>query len=240
MTKQMKMPGCFGTSLTSATVRILAASVLVTGLAGCGHQYDDTRLSGFVDTTQDAEQRHPIEIEKARAVLTLNVPGNAQGLNVYQKDRVRHFIGLWRNEGSGKIAVSGNNRGALEGLRDLLIERVVPVGAVEVVRHDANQPGIKLSFARYVAEGPKCGKFPSNLAKDSANTEYENFGCAQQHNLAALIANPKDLVTPRDQVDWTDADRRDFIYRAWLGGRNTAGDTSNTNKAGTISDVAAH
>jgi len=242
MLNQMKIPGCIGNGFKTTTVRILAASILVTGLTGCGHRFDRMEVTSEIERAplKTAEQRNPIEIEKARATLALNVPGNSGGLNDYQKDRVRHFIAVWRNEGAGKIMVSGNNRGALEDLRDLLIERVVPVGAVQVLGYDANQPGVKLSFARYVAEGPACGKFNTNLAEDSKNTEYGNFGCAAQHNMAALIANPKDLITPRDQTDWTDANRRDFMYRAWLTGRNTAGDTTTTNKAGTISDVAAH
>jgi len=176
MKNQLRMPGC-----------LLAASVLVMALAGCGHRLDGQQASGFVEPVKTYEQRHPIEIEKARAVLALSVPANAHGLNVYQKERVRHFIALWRNEGAGKIAIAGNNREALGDLRDLLIERVVPVGAVQVIGYDAGQPGLKLSFARYVAEGPKCGKFPTNLAIDPGNTEYENFGCAGQHNFAAML-----------------------------------------------------
>ena len=218
---------------------LLAASLMATVLAGCGHRLEK-QLVGYVAPVQTVEQRHPIEIEKARATLALQVPGNAHGLNVYQKERVRHFIALWRNEGAGKITVAGNNREALSDLRDLLIERVVPVGAVQLTGYGANQAGVSLSFSRYIAEGPKCGKFPTNLAEDNANTDYENFGCAAQHNLAALVANPRDLVSPRDQVDWTDADRRNFIFRAFESGKNTAGDTTTTNKAGTISEVANH
>lgn len=239
MIKQSKIPGCLGTSLRSATT-LLAVSTLAIGIAGCGHRGPREETSTFIEHVKTVEQRHPIEVEKARATLALNVPANARGLNVYQKERVRHFIASWREEGTGAITVSGNNHEALADLRDLLIERVVPVGAVQVVGYDAGQPGIKLSFARYIAEGPKCGKFDSNLAEDSSNTQYTNFGCAAQHNMAALIANPKDLVSPRDQVDWTDADRRDFIYRAYVRGANTAAETATTDKAGTISDVAKH
>jgi pilus assembly protein CpaD len=239
MTKQLKMTGLSGASLKATAVRILTASVLVTGLAGCGHRLEGETTSGFVATTQDASERHPIEIEKARATLALNVPGNAHGLNIYQKERIRHFIADWRNDGSGQIVVAGNNRNALLDIRDLLIERRVPVGAVQVVGYGADQPGVKLSFARYVAEGPKCGKFPTDLGKDPNNTEYENFGCAAQHNLAAMIDNPKDLVNPRDQADWTDGDRRDFIFRNWWSGKETGGEVSKINQAGKVSDVAA-
>jgi len=182
MTKQVRLPGCSGASLKAATVRILAASILVTGLAGCASKMEGDAASAFEAPVQDVNQRHPIEIEKASATLALNVPGNAPGLNVYQKQRVLHFIADWREYGAGQIAVSGNNRGALTDIRDLLIDRRVPIGAVQVVAFGAGQPGVKLSFARYVAEGPKCGKFPTDLGNDPGNTEYKNFGCAAQHD----------------------------------------------------------
>ena len=63
-------------------------------------------------------------------------------------------------------------------------------------RRDASAP-IRLSYLRYVAEAPECGHWPTNLAEDYRNLPYPNFGCAQQHNLAAQIANPADLLGPR-------------------------------------------
>ena len=112
------------------------------------------------------------------------------------------------------------------------------LGSVEVVGYDGGQPGVKLSFARYIAEGPKCGKFPDDLAQNSDNVQFENFGCAAQHNMAAMIANPHDLVIPRDQTDWSEGDRKDFIYRAYYSGAETAADTKAVQQSGNVSDVA--
>ena len=240
MINQLKSLGVLGTSLKPAARRVLAASVLATGLAGCANNQAAEKMIGFVAPATTVEQRHPINVVNARAAIALQVPGRAGGLNVYQQERIRHFIAIWRAEGTGKLTVSGNSRDGLAGVRDLLIERVVPAAAVEIRRYDVNQPGVKLSFARLVAQPPKCGNFNSDLTRDSANTEYDNFGCAAQHNLAALIANPKDLQTPRDQVDWTNAERHDFMNRAFQVGKSTGGDTNATDKAGTISDIAKH
>ena len=238
MTHQLNMPGCRGTSLKTATVRLLAVSALAIGMAGCGHRFDEGRPVGFTEPTQTVDQAHPIEIEKAHTSLALGVPASVHGLNVYQKEQVRHFIAQWRSNGAGAIAVGGNSRGALGDVRDILIEHGVPAGAVQVTGYEGRQPGVKLSFARYIAEGPKCGNWPDNLADDKDNKHYANFGCAAQHDLAAMIDNPKDLMTPRDQTDWSDGDRRDFIFRAWRGGTDTNADTKGVEKAGNISDVA--
>ncbi len=219
------------------TLRILAASVLATALAGCGHRSEEGRVVGFSEPVQSIDQRHPIEIEKAQAHLTLQTPVNAHGLNTYQQEKLRHFIAVWRNEGYGKLIVSGNNREALSGVRDILVERVVPVGAVQVGAYGLGQPGVKISFARYVAEGPACGKWTKNLADQKDNQNYGNFGCAAQHNLAAMIANPKDLETPRDQTDWSDGDRNDFVWQAYRKGTDSSADIAAVKQSGSVSTV---
>jgi pilus assembly protein CpaD len=238
MMHQLTIPGGLGASLKVASLRLFAVSALAIGVAGCGHREAFEHTAALSQPLQTAEERHPIEIAKGRSSMVLVAPAAAHGLNTYQKERVRHFVGLWRNEGAGKMFVAGNNRSALGDLRDILIDAGVPVGAVEVGRYDGNQPGVKVSFARYIAQGPKCGAWHENLADNSDNDIYGNFGCSAQHNLAAMIANPRDLKTPRDQVDWSDADRTDFIHRAWRGGEKTTGDTTKVSEQGNVSDVA--
>ena len=238
MMQHLNMPGRLGTRHKAATLRLLAVSALAIGIAGCGHRFEGEQTAALTQPMQTAEQRHPIQVEKARTSMALVAPAAAHGLNTYQKERVRHFVGLWRNEGDGKMTVAGNNRAALGDLRDILVDAGVPVGAVEIGRYDGNQPGVKVSYARYIAEGPKCGVWHDNLAENSNNDIYGNFGCAAQHNLAAMVANPRDFKTPRDQVDWSDADRKDFIFKAWRNGAKTEGDTTTVSKDGNVSDVA--
>ena len=59
---------------------------------------------------------------------------------------------------------------------------------------------LRLSYLQYIAEGPACGRWPTNLARQKDNLNYDNFGCAQQRNLAAQIANPADLIGPRSMT----------------------------------------
>ena len=70
------------------------------------------------------------------------------------------------------------------------------------------QPPIRISYVRYVAEGPQCGDFPTNLASQPDNLNSENFGCATQKNLAAMVANPADLVEPRTMTPRSEERRR--------------------------------
>ena len=82
---------------------------------------------------------------------------------------------------------------------------------------DSNAP-VRLAYLRYVAEAPECGIWPTNLAHDPKNLPYPNFGCAQQHNLAAQIANPADLLGPRTTAP-ADAERRAVVIDNYRQGR---------------------
>ena len=79
---------------------------------------------------------------------------------------------------------------------------------------------IRLAYLRYVAEGPECGHWPTNLAYDPRNLPYPNFGCAQQHNLAAQIVNPADLLGPRTMAP-ADAERRAVVIDRYRQGKAT-------------------
>lgn len=41
-----------------------------------------------------------------------------------------------------------------------------------------------------------CGKWPTNLADTSNNQRFTNHGCAVRANMAAMIANPDDIIEP--------------------------------------------
>lgn len=66
-----------------------------------------------------------------------------------------------------------------------------------------------------------CGYWPEDLTKTSRNEQYANFGCAQQNNIAAMVANPKDLQRPRKQTP-ADATRRSKVFDNYRQGEATA------------------
>jgi len=47
---------------------------------------------------------------------------------------------------------------------------------------------------------PRCGVWPNDTSSGLENDHYHNFGCASQQNFAAMIANPADLVRPREMA----------------------------------------
>lgn len=69
----------------------------------------------------------------------------------------------------------------------------VPAGAMRVI------------VSRSSASVPNCPNWDGQLQPDFANSTLSNFGCAMNANLAAMVANPEDLVRGRAGRGATDA-----------------------------------
>jgi pilus assembly protein CpaD len=67
------------------------------------------------------------------------------------------------------------------------------------------------------------------LAYDPLNLPYPNFGCAQQHNLAAQIVNPADLLGPRTAAP-ADAERRTVVMEKYRQGQSTGAERGGDDK----------
>ncbi len=59
-------------------------------------------------------------------------------------------------------------------------------------------PGAPLlaSYDRFDAQGPNCSSGWGDLTATGHNSTFGHFGCAVTANVAAQIANPRDLIAP--------------------------------------------
>jgi type IV pilus biogenesis protein CpaD/CtpE len=80
-----------------------------------------------------------------------------------------------------------------------------------------------------------CGHWTEDMTDTSENTEYENLGCSQQNNIAAMVADKDDLWRPRKQTP-SDAARRSKTFDKYREGQATAAAAEAKQKV-TISDV---
>jgi pilus assembly protein CpaD len=182
----------------------------------------------------DPSERHPIMVSQQPATLNVRVARSSQGLTPAQKGQIAGFLERYRaaDAGNSKLVIgvpsgSPNETAAMHSvneLRHMIAAYGFSDSAVAVEpyyeRGDAAAP-IRLSYLRYIAEGPECGVWTHNLADDRRNLPYSNFGCAQQRNLAAQIANPADLLGPRT-MDPADSERRTIVYDKYRQGKTTA------------------
>ena len=75
------------------------------------------------------------------------------------------------------------------------------------------QPGsVRVVVARRRAEVPGCPNWSRPAAPDFDNRSMSNYGCVGERNIAAMIANPEDLLHGREGAASTDT--RDRHSRA--------------------------
>jgi type IV pilus biogenesis protein CpaD/CtpE len=81
----------------------------------------------------------------------------------------------------------------------------------------------------------ECGRWPKDLTETSRNEQYENFGCAQQNNIAAMVADKDDLWRLRKMAP-ADQTRRSTLFDKYRQGAATAAAQEAQQKV-TISNV---
>lgn len=219
--------------LPAKTVRFASAllAVLLSGaVAGCmqsGPRFEAPFMLA------NPSERHPILVSNTQARLDIPVYAGSYGLTRSQESQLYSFLADYkRSRGSELIIaapVGGDERATRAVFTD--VKRVLRGRGFtqDMVVLQSYSPGyksaraIRLTYDRFVAEGPTCPDWSENLAYDPNNMPYPNMGCATQRNLAAMVANPRHLVQPADETPRS-SERRDTVWGKYIAGERTGAD----------------
>jgi pilus assembly protein CpaD len=198
------------------SLRLLGALVgLSAALGGCNYTSGEVATASIPD---DYRLRHPIAIEEADRSVVIFVGEGRGGLSAAQRNDVIGLAHTWVSEGTGAVVIdvpidTPNARAAAATSREaqgVLEAGGVPARAISVHRYHPNNPRtfatIRLTYPRIAAVAGPCGVWPEDLGPSIMNEryfenkEYYNFGCAYQRDMAAMVANPADLVQPRSET----------------------------------------
>lgn len=211
---------------TSMAALLPLAAMLIAG--GCANVHN-VEVGSIPD---DYRTRHPIVVSEDQEAIDIPIVMSDARLSYANRGRVEHFGDRFRASGADSIQVmlptgSANQYAAdrvsheiVEALRGRYISRdrifVQPYSAVGA---EGPTP-IRLTYATLVAKTGPCGRWPDDMTDTSENKNYFNFGCASQQNLAAQIADSRDLLSPRG-VDSIDAGRRTTVLDNYRRGEPT-------------------
>ena len=211
-----------------STTKVLLPLILALSAGGCGNVHN-IEVGSIPD---DYRTRHPIVVSENLVAIDLPVVASDVQLAYADKGRVEDFADRFRSSGADSIQVqlpSGSTNeyaasrvsgGIVETLRKRGVGRnhifVQPYSAVG----SSGPVPIRLSYSALVAKTGPCGRWPEDLTETSENKNYFNFGCASQQNLAAQIADPRDLLSPRGS-DTIDAQRRTTVIDNYRRGELT-------------------
>ncbi|MEO1649644.1 MAG: CpaD family pilus assembly protein [Pseudomonadota bacterium] len=227
----------------AGSTKLALAVTAALALAGCRdvmspHQFQ----KGW--TVLNHNERHPIIVSKKPSHMKLAVHRGSYGLNHHQKHRLGAFLRKYKSRGATNArlvvkAPSGSPNEvaamhAVHEIRRVIVDHGFDESVVSVeAYHDAHNPAppVRLSYKRYVAEGPTCGHFPTNLGHLPRNEAHADFGCANQANFAAMVANPADLVGPRTETPRSSG-QRDDRWEKFKKGESTVSRRDQSEQAG--------
>ena len=230
-------------------VRLLAIAGCAAMLAGCVSDQ-----AGLAEYPSDIRHRHPIAIREGVHSVELFIGSRRGELTLDQRADVLAFAHNWKRDAAGGVLIdmpTGTNNAAaaanvLPEVRSILVSMGVPAQSIETRTYQPSDPHtlatMRLNYPRMVASAGPCGLWPHDLGptmdrEHTDNQEYWNFGCALQHNLAAQVDNPADLVQPRGETP-AYTQRRTAVFEQYRKGQTPATVyTTTNNNQGKISDV---
>ena len=190
-------------------------------------------------------------MKEGKHTLVLFVGAGRGGLSPTQRAEVLAFAQTWKRDATGGVTIDrpvggANERAARDTLKEalsIIVQAGVPNHGIGIRPYhaDGNKLAtLRLNYPQMVAEAGPCGLWPDDLGpsydpKHFENRQYCNFGCATQRNLAAMVANPADLVQPRAETPAYTA-KRTFGIDKWRKGESPATTYPDSQK-GAISDL---
>ena len=199
---------------------IIGAALPVLALSGCAKHDENNFVVGSIHDSHT--KRHPIIIDEREKTLDIPVARDAIGLTAASGSAVDGMARGFRRSASGSITVllpdRSPNQAAAKKIGSAAAQRLrdngVPGHRIRFFSYDESNHGnaapVRLSYQAVTAKVDNCGRWPKDLNETSENKQYHNFGCASQNNLAAIVANPSDLIAPRGMSE-IDAERRNTV-----------------------------
>ena len=163
----------------------LAASLALT-LGACGGVNMDNRSLYSV--------KQPV-VERSNYVLDLNTTG--EGLPVSEQQRLAGWFESMDLRYGDRISVDDGNHSlavrddvaAIAARYGLLVAEGAPVTTGQTGPGQA-----RVIITRTMAAVPGCPDWSHTVDTNGGNATNPNFGCAINSNLAAMVANPEDLI----------------------------------------------
>jgi pilus assembly protein CpaD len=212
---------------SKAIVKSAGLLLVAAAIAGCARTDREQIEVGGIPL--DYRARHPIVLNEQEKTLDIPVASGARELGIPVRSNIRGFAAEFAAAGTGSIFVilpSGSpNAHSVRALKGEILQALIDGGAARnrvIFQHyDASAHGsaaaVRLSYNAVTASAGPCGNWPDDMTDTKYNRNYYDFGCSSQANLAAIIANPVDLMGPR-QSSQIDATQRAAVIQDYQSG----------------------
>lgn len=208
---------------------LIGGLLLATGCRSNTQAAPKVPISDFSGTPLD---RYEIGVKERREYLEVRLDGRDTQLRQAEVMKVRSFLDRYADIGHGPLVISMPKHadapqlavGAVAEIRDFAWEVGIDYSQMLGAAYDASgrtSTPIIMAFKSYEAIAPECPSLAEvDVSNAVSNSEMPTFGCAVRANMAAMIAEPADLLGGRALADGSVA-RQEFQLELWLQGQPT-------------------
>jgi pilus assembly protein CpaD len=219
---------------------LAGASLLVLG--ACAQSAEQVSLSNRLHTQ--------IQAQEVTAELKLDAVAAGEKLGSTERQAVKYFAAAYQDEGHGAVIISRPSNGpddvaamrAASDARAIMLAEGIDSQYITEGPYDASgarAAPLVISYRTYEAVVPNCPDVSAwDFAWTGTNSPLPSFGCAVATNLAAMIADPSDLVGEQ-RMDAPDAMRRGVVLTKYRNGEKTSAER-NQDANGSISSAVGN
>lgn len=171
--------------LPALSSRLALGLALGLGLAACGGMPTNTSLYSV---------KQPV-VERTNMVMDITT--TTSGLPISEQQRLNGWFETMDLRYGDRIAIEnpGQNPAVTGAIRDLAARYGLMISDTAPVTPGYLQPGqARVVITRSTASVPGCPDWSAKSDMNYSNGTSPNFGCAVNSNLAAMVANPQDLL----------------------------------------------
>lgn len=172
-------------------LNIITAASLAIALAGCGSIGSNASL-------YSANQ--PV-VERTNYAIDVNLDGS--GVSVTEEQRVAQWFNALKLGYGDRIAIDFGggypNAAARQDVADIASRNGMLVVDNAPVTQGNIMPGTaRIVVTRSTASVPECGGWENGNDSNFNSKTHKNYGCATNSNIAAMIADPEDLIRGKE------------------------------------------
>jgi pilus assembly protein CpaD len=221
--------------MTSTSLKLVALAAVVGALAACA-----SSRPAPVAPLESANRasKTPIDNYTARAALASQEVAFAihpQGLSPNQQATLGDLVARWKAVGGPELTIRAPSdsadpataRRSADAICAFLERLGVPANLIRLVGYPtagaANAPLI-VAFNTLTPVVSDCSTAWDSLTATKSNAPYRTFGCAEEANIAQMVADPHDLVAPARETPADNA-RMQVIIGKYRQGQATSSAT---------------
>jgi pilus assembly protein CpaD len=185
---------------------------------------------------EDGARNHPITVEPSYRDLKVQFGGGADGISSEDAAKFDSFLTDYRLHGNGSLGISvpsgASSRAAITYFGERAAASGISRDKILVSTHDAanGDRRVDVSYIAYTAHTQACGDWSENESFTIDNQTPRNFGCSVQQNIAAMVADPRDLLGP-GRMGPVDTNRRANVMDHYQKGEVTQADKHTADKS---------